>query len=285
MKALLFSAALAASMVSAVAFADDTATQAQQQFQQRDYSGAGIGHAQQAADLYAQAAATATDNGVKAKMLVGESEALFFVGNASADQATKLDRHQKGINVADQATKLLGLADVASATDPQLQALKAKLSAADVATLAEALYFRGINLGNWGQLNGVVQSLSKWPELRRGMESIETLGLVQIHNYGAYRILGRGYFKIPSLLGGDMTKAEKYLSTAVSKTLVPGTNFSRDGFNNIYYAELLHENGDDDTATAILNAFIKADPATVDATAIPEIRQNQIDAANDLKSW
>jgi hypothetical protein len=82
-----------------------------------------------------------------------------------------------------------------------------------------------------------------------------------------------------------MNKAAKYLSTAVAKTLVPGQIYSAEGSNNIFYADVLHEQGNDQKATAILTAFIKADPAKVDAANIPEIRQAQKDAADDMQGW
>jgi hypothetical protein len=292
MKAILFTAAAtvaaAMTLASASAFADkasDLEAQAQKAYGARDFSQPGLKSSIEAADLYAEAAASSTDANLKAKYLVGQATALFFAGSASDANNEKLDKHSKGMAAADQATKLLGLADVGSVTDAQLKQLKASLSKENLALLAEALYERGINLGEWGQANGVMQSLSKWPELRHNMESIETLGLVALHDYGAYRVLGRGYFKIPGLLGGDMAKAEKYLSTAVSKTPASGMKISKNGYNNIYYADILHSNGDDEKATKLLQDFIKADASKLDPDTVPETRHNQKEAQDLLKSW
>jgi hypothetical protein len=288
MKAILFSTILAIALISISAVAETASeleAQAQKAYSARDYTQPGVNSALAAADLYSKAIVATTDNNLKAKYLVGESSALFFAGGASETNATKLDLHAKGIATADQAAKLLGINDVAAVTDAQLKQLKSSLTKESLSFLGEALYQRGINLGEWGQANGVMQSLSKWPELRHNMESIETLGLVGLHDYGAYRVLGRGYFKIPGVLGGDMAKAEKYLSTAVAKTLAAGMKISKNGNNNIYYADVLHSNGSDDKAIKLLQDFISADPSALDSDTVPETKHNQKEAQDILKSW
>lgn len=285
---IVLSTAVAATFLAGQAKADaaaDSATQAAGFFAKRDYSNSGAYSAQEAADLYAKAVAAATNTSDKVKYLVAESSSLYFVGDATAANDVKIDRFLKGENAADAATKLLGIADVATVTDAQLAQLKGKLSADDLKSLGDALYERGANLGQWGQANGVVQSLGKWAELRRNMEIIQVLGLTSTHSYGAFRILGRGYYKIPGLLGGDMTKATNYLQQAVKNTLVPGKKFSRDGYNNTYYAEVLNENGDTDLAKALLQQFIAADPAQIDSTSIPELKKAQSDAKDLLKTF
>lgn len=284
----LFSAALVASAFSATAHADqaaDLAAQAKASFEKRDYSNPGIASAQAAADLYAQAAVAAADNVAKAKYLTLQAASLYFVGDANADSKTKIEVHLRGMTVADQAVKLLGIADVASVTDQQIAQLKA--AGQNLEALADALYERGINLGEWGQANGVVQSLSKWPELRHNMEIMEGLGQVANHEYGSYRVLGRGFFKIPGLLGGSMDKATKYLSTAFKATKKNPAfkDLSTNANNNVYYAEVLHENGDDDKAKALLQAFIAADAAALSPESAVETKHMQDAAKELLKGW
>jgi len=287
-------AILATSIISTVAMADDAtqlANQAQTAFALRDFNAPGINKAQEAASLFDKAANVAgLDALTKAKNLTSESAALYFVGNASTVNSTKLASLLKGTQVADQAVKLIAgtknvTFDVATVPVASLQILKSQLTPEALNLLGDALYERGANLGQWGQANSVLQSLAKWPELRHNLEVLDTLGIASNHMYGGYRILGRAYFKIPGLLGGDMNKAAKYLSIAVAKTLVAGQIYSAEGSNNIFYADVLHEQGDDQKATAILTAFIKADPAKVDPANIPEIRQAQKDAAEDMRGW
>lgn len=291
MKAFFFTAALAASLMSVPAFADDAgdakalASKAKEAFAKREFSGSGIASAQEAADLYGKAAATSSDATEKAGYLVNEAAAIYFVGDASSDNSVKIEKFLKGIQFADQALALLGLGDVPGASDAQIDQLKASLKPAQLALLGEGLYFRGTNLGQWGQANGVVQSLSKWPELRRTMEIIKNIGLQSIHDYGANRVLGRGYFKIPGLLGGSVQKATELLGEAMKKTLVAGKIYSKNGYNTNYFAEVLNENGDTDKAKALLQAFIAADPASIDAASIPELKEAQRLAKEILKSF
>lgn len=246
-------------------------------FAQREYSNAGANSAQQAADFYAKAVEAATDNTTKAQAYIDLAKALYFVGDVSRANEVKIEKHSQGIEAADKALKLLGLANPGTVTDAELVQLKKSLAGKpELLLVGEGLYQRGTNLGQWGQANGVVQSLSKWGELRRSMESIELLGLLaKIHDYGAYRVLGRGYFKIPSLLGGDQAKALKYLSTAFNQSKNKDQGFSRNGYNNLYYAEVLAENGNADKAKEILQAFISAEPENIDKTSVPEIKEAQ----------
>lgn len=291
MKALMLTAALAATLTAAQAFAEsaqELEAKAAAAYAKRDYSNAGANSAQEAADLYAKAAA-ASQGDAKAKYLAEQSAALYFVGDANTVKDVKIDKFLKGIGAADQSLKVLGIADVTTVTDAQLAQLKSSLKKEQLAILGGALYQRGANLGQWGQQNGVMQSLGKWPELRRTMEVIVNLGLLaSTHNYGAYRILGRGYFKIPSLMGGDMVKATNYLKTAFNSTLVTlpnGKKVSKNGYNNTYYAEVLNENGDTAGAKAILQNLIAADPAQVDAASVPEIKNAQREAKELLKGF
>lgn len=288
MKVFLMAAALLASLNSGVAQADaagDLSAKAAEAFAKRDYTNSGAASAQEAADLYAKAVEASSNNSDKAKNLSGQSEALYFVGDASAEKSVRIDKFLKGMTAADAATKALGIADITKVTAEQLNQLKSSLSAGDLQIMGDALYFRGANLGQWGQANGVTQSLGKWGELRKNMEIMQTLGLTASHDYGSFRILGRGYFKIPGLLGGDMNKATKYLQQAVANTLVAGKKISRNGTNNNYYAEILNENGDTDAAKALLQEFIAADPSQMDAKSIPELKRTQQEAKELLKKF
>ncbi len=286
-KSVLYSGLLAAALFSSVAHAADSADQvAQAEFANRAYSAAGIVSATNAALDYDKAAQAAATPLLKAQYLIKESASYYFVGDATSDTAGKITAFLKGEGIADQAAKILGNnIDVPSVQTPALNALKASLKPEELGLLGDALYYRAINLGQWGQANGVISSLSKWGELRHNLEIIDTLGLTAIHDYGSSRVLGRAYTKLPSLAGGDYKKALKLLSNAVSKTLVPGQIYSRDGYNNIYYADVLHELGNDDKARAILTAFVKGDPNTINPATVPELTEAQKEAKDDMAGW
>ena len=281
----LFAAASLQSMNVSAATADELMAQAKSAYAAREYDATGVKSAKEAVELYKQASKAATDKTVRYAALVGESEALHFVGAASNDTQVKIDTHLAGIERADEVVKAYGISNVEAVADADLAKLKA-LPAAELALLGEALYFRGINLGQWGSANGVMASLNRWPELRSNMEVIVNLGIQNIHEYGPYRVLGRGYFKVPGLFGGSNQKAEKYLSAAVKYTLAAGKKISTNGNNNTYYAELLKDLGRDAEAVALMKELVAADPVTVSGgNGLPEFKQAQKDAAELLKSW
>ncbi len=287
MKSLLFSALAAAFVLGATtvkaATPEELLTQAQAAFAQRDYTADGIKHAQDAVDAYTQLVGMTTDKKAIAQYSSGLSESLYFVGDASSDNNIKLSVHQQGITAADNALKLYNVTNVSSVAQPILDSLKA-LPADEQATLGGLLYQRGANLGKWGEANGILASLNKWPELRDTMQLIINIGQKADHQYGAYRILGRGYYKIPGFLGGDVQKSMQFLSAAVKNTLVPGTIFSKSGYNNIYLADVYKDNGKADQAKAILQAFVAADPASIDANSVVEIKKSQKDAQDMLNN-
>lgn len=295
MKALSCLSVIAIALFSSEVFADpgQYAQEAKAHFNQRDYTEAGIAHAREAAVLYGKAAAEAVEVIEKAQYLSAQSEALYFVGAAIEDNDEKIDLHDEGVKVGDQAVKLLGIADVAKITNAEIKELNSSLSVEHRKALAEAVYQRGANLGAWGQAVGVLQSLSKWPELRRSMEVIERLGFVDLHEYGPYRVLGRGYFKIPALMGGDLVKAERYLYTAFFRTKAKDRSISRNAYNNIYYAEILYQKGDETKAFRILEELINtkyedllsAEPEKFDPSGAVEFEEAQRQAHQLLKSW
>jgi hypothetical protein len=256
---------------------EELMNQAKAAYAAREYSAAGAAKSQEAADLYAQAAKTATDKKTQALALVGQSEALYFVGAANAAAEVKIEKHLAGLELADSVVKSYGISDVTNVPAADITRLKA-LPADELALLGEALYFRGTNLGQWGNANGVMESLGRWPELRSTMEVIVNLGVFGAHEYGAYRVLGRGYFKVPGLFGGSNKQAEKYLSAAVKFTLAPGQVFSMNGYNNLYIAELYKDIGKEKEAKEILEAFVAADAKALNPPSYVEFLEAQKEA-------
>ncbi len=258
--------------------------QAEQAYAQREYDNAGVAKAQEAANLFAQAAADkSVSNVMKAVALTGQAEAIYFVANVSTDNNVKIAKHLEGMNAADAALKLYGINDVNNVSDADVARLKG-LADEELNVVAKAMFQRGINLGQWGAASGVAQSLGKWPELRTNMDLLTKIGKTDIAQYGPYRTLGLGYYKIPALLGGSMAKADKYLSTAVSKTLAAGQVYSVNGYNNVFYAQVLRDNGNAAKAKDLLQQFLKADPNTLNPGAAPETKAAQREAAELLKS-
>ncbi|MDZ4082179.1 MAG: hypothetical protein U1E10_04530 [Bdellovibrionales bacterium] len=273
---LALSLASAGSVASAQT-SEELMNQAKAAYAAREYSAVGAAKSQEAADLYAQAAKSATDKKTQHLALVGQSEALYFVGAANTAAEVKIEKHLAGLEIADIVVKAYGVTDVTNVPAADLARLKA-LPADELALVGEALYFRGINLGQWGNANGVMESLGRWPELRSTMEVIVNLGVFGSHEYGAYRVLGRGYFKVPGLFGGSNKQAEKYLSAALKYTLAPGQVFSTNGYNNLYIAELYKDIGKEKEAKEILEAFVAADAKVLNPPSYVEFLEAQKEA-------
>ena len=284
MKALLAAALVVFAVSANAATTQELEAQAAKAYDARDYTQAGRQSANQASGIYGTLAQQTSDPAKKAEYLIRQAGACFFMGDSTQDNNEKITQFSNGLTLAGAGVKLLGVNDVNAVTDADVQNLLKKPKE-QLQMLAEGLYVRGINLGQWGQANGVMQSLDKWPELRTTMELIVKIGGKSLHEYGAYRTLGRGYFKIPALLGGDEAKAAKYLSTAVQGSLAPGQVYSVNGYNNLFYVDLLKDQGQDAQGKKILQDYLKADPKTVLSGYEAETREAQRQAAEMLKNW
>jgi len=284
MKALLIAALALVSISAHAATTQELEAAAQKAYDGRDYTQPGRASAAQAVSLYGQLVQQATDKGAQAKYLVEQAAASFFLGDSASDNGEKINQFTAGMTSSKRAMQNLGIQDVNNVSDADIANI-VKRSKDEITLLAESLYVYGINLGQWGQANGVMQSLDKWPELRTTMELIVKIGAKNLHEYGAYRTLGRGYFKIPALLGGDFAKAQKYLSTAVNGSLAAGQVYSVNGYNNLFYADLLKDQGQDAQAKKMLSDFTKADPKTLLPGYEAETREAQRLAIEMLKNW
>ena len=146
-----------------------------------------------------------------------------------------------------------------------------------------ALYWKATHLGKWGETKGVLTSLSKWPELKRTCEEIISLRQSRSVWYGADRILGRAYHKLPSTFGGK-TKALSHLERSFSRTQSKEYNTSVMGLNVIYLAETYIALRKVSEAREILNNFIAADAQKLNVERLPETYTEQEQAREILKS-
>lgn len=273
----------------------DKSQDAAKAYSLRGYDAAGMAQAQKAASLYSELVTETSDQDKKNEYLVLQSEAMYFVGSAyneSTENEKKLDSHLKAADVADNVLKAMGVTDATVLLDDaKMNDLKAKLNPKQQDIFAEALYYKGINLGQWGSAKGGLDSLSGWKkQLRPYMEVLEKMGKASIHNYGPYRTLGRGYYKVPSILGGDLKKSESYLDEAVKSSLVKKADgstsvLSVNGYNNLYYAETLYKNGKKEEAKNILKEFVQTDLSLLANESIPENAKAKELAQEDLNKW
>jgi tetratricopeptide (TPR) repeat protein len=178
---LALAAALVCLALAASAPAVDLMAQAASHYEQR----AQPGQAQMAADLYAKALAADSKNEEAAWR---RSRALYWVG-------THLPESQ------------------------QLAVLEMAVEAAKnaVALNPESLaghYWLGVCYGVYGKANGIMKSLSLVEPIKEEMAAVIKANPAY-EDGGAYRVLGRLYFKLPGLAGGSNAKAVENLKKAV----------------------------------------------------------------------
>lgn len=262
----------------------DSATEANRLYSERDYSAQGISKAKAAAEMYSRLATTAGKGLEQNEYKISEARALYFAGSASKTKEEKIAIFQLGINAA----KAVSSDFIPELTDKNLESVaKTVLESRkpeEVAQLALALYYGGINLGSWAEANGVMESLNKWPVLRNQMLVVQLLNQKETALFGSNRVLGRAYYKLPKIGGGDMTKAGAYLGEAFEKTL-NAKGVSLNGNNNIFWAEYLNEVDKVEEAKKVLRNFIDADLNDLDVEAIPENSNLKAVAKALLDRW
>jgi hypothetical protein len=227
--------------------------------------GEDVENAIEAAQIYGDLASLATEKGEKANLLYKQSEAIYYVGTQAASKDEQEKIFNNGVLVAEASIALLeGQVD----------------NADEKHTLTEALFFWGANKGKWGAARGVLASLGAIGPLKNAMNKILALN-EKVEKYGADRILGRLYAKIPKIgYGGSKKKALKHLEKAFENSL-EGGKVSVHGTNNIYYAEILEETGNTAKACEVLKEFSVQDPETLLDTRIPETTK-EIEEAKTL---
>jgi hypothetical protein len=219
-------------------------------------------------EIYLQMAQTETNKDVKAEDYWHASQAVYYVGSKAIDNADKKKYHQLGYEAAAKGVALLE-GQISSLNPSQKEAL------------ANSYYFYGAHLGKWGEANGIASSLGRWPELQETMKKIIAMKMAHVQDYGAYRILGRAFYKLPFPLGSNK-KALKYLETAFEETK-NGQDVSHHGLNIIYYANVLIAEDNKALAKSILSSFVTKDPMTLNIDRIPETKDEIFEAKEILK--
>lgn len=207
---------------SATTFANTNIERAKELFQKR---GESRDFALEAARLFRSTYSELSDEFEKAQAKINESEAYYFVGTHSSSKKTRKSMHQAGFNAAQIAINHLQ----ASYGEPKNESYRTPL--------ARAYYFYGANLGKWGEARGVIRSLAKWPELKRKTLLVTRLDET-VEQYGAYRILGRGFLKVPR---ESSSQAFEYIAKAYNETLTTigeDTQISRNTTTMLYYMEI-----------------------------------------------
>lgn len=254
--------------------ADETA--AQNLFAKR---GENKENAKQAADLYSGLAQAETNSLKKAQLLTKEAEAIYYYGSKIEGKENKMVAHDRGQKTAMVAVGILGSAP-GVAKDPAFKT-----------DLALGYYWYGTNLGKWGEANGVLASLGRWPELRDNVKFIVALDET-VEDYGVYRILGRGYMKVPF---ESTAEGLQVLKRAFDKTKTDfaSLSLSRNSTTVSYYLDILKKTSEIETFCQVFTSFTKlskmsdADLAKYNTNRLPETKSDLADfkANADLQKY
>ena len=189
------------------------------------------------------------DKDVNYDIFVLEARALYWKGVHLKARDQIMATHLKGQQKADAAVKV----------NPEY---------------TEGYYYAGINLGRWGEANGIIPSLSKLGTLKAYMADASS-HLTRagdaggtVDGYGPSRVIGRIYFKLPRVFGGSHKEAIKNLKVAYD-------NAKDLALNVVYYAETLNDGTKEEKIEAkrVLDELLAADPETINKDRIPESRE------------
>jgi len=135
----------------------------------------------------------------------------------------------------------------------------------------EGHYWLGVNYGVYGEAKGVLKSLSLVSPIKQEMNKVLALD-AGYDDGGADRILGRVYYEVPGLFGGDKKKSLQHLLK--SRELGP-----RVGLTRIYLADTYLALNDVQKAREELEFVIAMEP---DPKLIPETAQEKQMAKDKL---
>ena len=287
MKTIMIIATLAFSMFASA----NTLQQAQELYAKRAYNAAGIQQVKAANAIYRDLVREAGGEKANLELTYGLIETLYFLGEAVATEDEQKAMFWEGYQIADRVVVSYGVTDIGSIDDrsqrDRLQQTVNRLKALpepEKTQFARILYVRSSCLGQWGQLNGVRESLGRKDELINNGKLVINMGKKDVNEHGPMRALGRTYYVLPALFGGSNRKAKQYLKEAFVNTR-NGGRVSINGYTNLYYAEVLEATGEEAKAKKLLKLFIDSDMNTLNPTSIPENKRAHKKAVDLLAEW
>lgn len=241
------SVSFVAFVLSSAVYASDSAALKLYGEAETAYKGrADLQNIEKALSLLDQALKEVVGTDLRYDILILKSRALNYKGTQQKTDEARMQLHEAGYNVANEAKQVDD-------------------------SYAEAYFYYGINLGRWAEAKGVLASLGRKKELIGSAESAaervtrEGDSGETIDSFGPARVLGRIYFKLPSWAGGDNEKSLEYLKTAYE-------NGSENALGVVYYAETLAAGTAEQKALAksILDKLLANDPKTYNPARVPE---------------
>jgi tetratricopeptide (TPR) repeat protein len=185
-----------------------------------------------------------------------KDELLRSASAASGDHCEMANIHYKLARMLpDQQVQYMN-----SCIDHSQRAIKRDASA------GVAYFYKGLCLGRLGELKGIWKSLTIIKPFRENMEAAVKINPA-IDSGGPHRALGRLYFKLPGVLGGDIKKSIDHLLKAVDY----GPRYWE---NHYFLAESYFENRQYLLARTELQSAIKIASQTKDD---PEIETHTVE--------
>lgn len=151
--------------------------------------------------------------------------ALFFLGQEAQTEEEARRYHARGARFSQRAARL-------------------------EAERVEGHFWQGVNLALLAQAENPLNALRHALSARRSLKRAIRLDPA-FHAAGPLRVLARLQHKLPSLLGGGMSRARANFERAI--TFAPANTVTR-----LYFAEMLLETGDKMRARAQLEALLNA---------------------------
>ena len=164
--------------------------------------------------------------------LAGNYEDLIAQGDALYEQRADINKAKEAVEkyrlaVAGEQTKAEGFWKLSrglyyygdNVNDGKMKLFEEAIEAAKKAVAIDpesvpGYYYLGLNYGLYGQTKGILKSLALVGPIKEAMGEV----IKRDPGYafgGAYRVLGRMYFKLPGFAGGDNAKAIENLETAM----------------------------------------------------------------------
>ncbi len=151
----------------------------------------------------------------------------LYSGEASLDSLKKRESHLKDEFLLSASTASGDHCEMANIhyklarllPDQQVQYLNSCIDHSQRAILRDSqsgagYFFKGLCLGRLGEMKGIWNSLKIITPVRENMEAAARINPAIDHG-GPHRALGRLYFKLPGVLGGDLKKSIDHLLKAV----------------------------------------------------------------------
>jgi len=138
----------------------------------------------------------------------------------------------------------------------------------------EGHFWLGVHYGKYGEARGVLKSLFLIDDIKEEMN--KTIALDERYDgAGAYRVLGRLYYKVPGLFGGSNRKSRENLEKA--RRICPSNSLTL-----LYLAETYWEVDEPQLAIKTLEELLAMTP---DERWITETREDQITAQQLLNTY